>query len=349
MQSLERFIVDYVAKIPGVASIKSSFALKQVKYKTALPLAMQPSGAQERAIAGGNDSMTMHASSAWPGAAAVGAALCALFLNAPASAGVVEEIVQLPITVQDIAGETHRHSLTVTVFRDDGRASAPFMVISHGRSGSAERRARVARARFADHSHYFVSRGFAVFVPTRVGYGVTGGPDVEYSGPCSDRQFAPAFEAGAVQVMAVIRHAKDQPYVDPRRGLLVGQSVGGAITLALSAKEIEGVAGAINFAGGAGGSPRRRPDDPCSQERLHRVFAGYGASAKIPTLWLYSENDRYWGKDHPQAWFRAFRSKGGAAEFVQLPPYRSDGHASFVGNADAWRPAVEKFLATLGL
>ena len=26
------------ARIPGVASIKSSFALKQVKYKTALPL-----------------------------------------------------------------------------------------------------------------------------------------------------------------------------------------------------------------------------------------------------------------------------------------------------------------------
>jgi Lrp/AsnC family leucine-responsive transcriptional regulator len=38
VQSLERFIVDYLARIPGVASIKSSFALKQVKYKTALPL-----------------------------------------------------------------------------------------------------------------------------------------------------------------------------------------------------------------------------------------------------------------------------------------------------------------------
>jgi DNA-binding Lrp family transcriptional regulator len=37
-QSLERFIVNYLSKIPGIASIKSSFALKQVKYKTALPL-----------------------------------------------------------------------------------------------------------------------------------------------------------------------------------------------------------------------------------------------------------------------------------------------------------------------
>jgi DNA-binding Lrp family transcriptional regulator len=39
VQSLERFIVNYLSKIPGIASIKSSFALKQVKYKTALPLA----------------------------------------------------------------------------------------------------------------------------------------------------------------------------------------------------------------------------------------------------------------------------------------------------------------------
>jgi DNA-binding Lrp family transcriptional regulator len=39
MQSLERFIVDQLAKIPGVASIRSSFALKQVRYKTALPVA----------------------------------------------------------------------------------------------------------------------------------------------------------------------------------------------------------------------------------------------------------------------------------------------------------------------
>jgi Lrp/AsnC family transcriptional regulator, leucine-responsive regulatory protein len=38
LQSLERFILDHLTKIPGVASIKSSFALKQVKYQTALPL-----------------------------------------------------------------------------------------------------------------------------------------------------------------------------------------------------------------------------------------------------------------------------------------------------------------------
>jgi DNA-binding Lrp family transcriptional regulator len=38
VQALERFIVDFLSRIPGVGNIKSSFALKQVKYKTALPL-----------------------------------------------------------------------------------------------------------------------------------------------------------------------------------------------------------------------------------------------------------------------------------------------------------------------
>lgn len=38
LQDYERFLLDYLTKVPGVASIKSSFALKQVKYTTALPI-----------------------------------------------------------------------------------------------------------------------------------------------------------------------------------------------------------------------------------------------------------------------------------------------------------------------
>ena len=37
IQALERFL-DYLTRLPGVANIRSSFALKQVRYKTALPL-----------------------------------------------------------------------------------------------------------------------------------------------------------------------------------------------------------------------------------------------------------------------------------------------------------------------
>jgi len=36
--ALERFIVEFLSRIPGIGNIQSSFALKQVKYQTALPL-----------------------------------------------------------------------------------------------------------------------------------------------------------------------------------------------------------------------------------------------------------------------------------------------------------------------
>jgi DNA-binding Lrp family transcriptional regulator len=39
IQALEYFILEHLTKIPGIKNIKSSFALKQVKYKTALPIA----------------------------------------------------------------------------------------------------------------------------------------------------------------------------------------------------------------------------------------------------------------------------------------------------------------------
>jgi len=38
MGALERFILDQLTPIPDVEKIRSSFALKQVRYKTALPL-----------------------------------------------------------------------------------------------------------------------------------------------------------------------------------------------------------------------------------------------------------------------------------------------------------------------
>ena len=44
VQALERFIVQELSKIPSIANIRSSFALKQVKYSTALPLRMRRSG-----------------------------------------------------------------------------------------------------------------------------------------------------------------------------------------------------------------------------------------------------------------------------------------------------------------
>jgi Lrp/AsnC family leucine-responsive transcriptional regulator len=49
--ALEKFVVNELSRIPGIARIKSSFALKQVKYETALPLP-SPSEAARHAPSG---------------------------------------------------------------------------------------------------------------------------------------------------------------------------------------------------------------------------------------------------------------------------------------------------------
>ena len=43
MAALEKFIMEQLTPIPGIEKIRSSFALKQVRYKTALPLPTAPS------------------------------------------------------------------------------------------------------------------------------------------------------------------------------------------------------------------------------------------------------------------------------------------------------------------
>ena len=69
-------------------------------------------------------------------------------------------------------------AIKVTVFRDDTRAVAPYLVLNHGRSPSPQEFADMKRQRYSGNSKYFVSKGFVVLVPTRVGYGDSGGPDV---------------------------------------------------------------------------------------------------------------------------------------------------------------------------
>jgi dienelactone hydrolase len=273
-----------------------------------------------------------------------------LFLCLPSLslADVLEEVMEVPVSVKTIYGQEVKQPIKVTIFHEDKRKKAPYLVLNHGRPANVADFAKMKRQRYANISRYFVSLGFVVLVPTRVGYGESGGPDVEYAGRCESKYFAPVWAAAADQTVTVLKTAAKLPYVDLSRGLVVGQSFGGMISITLSTMEIPGLVGAINFAGGGGGNPKDRPANPCSSGTLTRLLKDYGAISKVPTLWLYSENDRFWGSTLPKEWFNAFVQAGGKAEFVQLPPYKEDGHTIFTGNRKAWKSAFEDFLGKLG-
>jgi dienelactone hydrolase len=127
----------------------------------------------------------------------------------------------------------------------------------------------------------------------------------------------------------------------------VGQSAGGWGTLALASRNPRGVAAAINFAGGRGGRIGGTPNSNCSPDRLVEAAARFGATARIPTLWLYAENDSYFAPTLSQRMAQAFRTAGGRVEFHLLPALKDDGHVlieSHEGIA-AWEPIAAGFLA----
>ena len=285
-------------------------------------------------------------------ARAVAAALAWVWtacVAAPATARTVEEQFELPVQVLDAYGKAVARPITVTVFRDDASAAPqPLVVINHGRAVEAADRAALGRVRMGDNARWFVRQGFVVALPTRIGYGVTGGEDVEDSGPCASKRYAPSFGAAAQQTAAVLAAMQRRPEVAPDRALVVGQSFGGMTAVAVAAQAPPGVVAAINFAGGGGGNPKTQPGRPCGPAQLERLAADYGASARLPMLWVYTENDRYFGPDLPKAWFEAFRKAGGVGEFVLLPPAGEDGHTLFSAFPQVWQPAVAAFLRRQG-
>lgn len=270
-------------------------------------------------------------------------------LAMPAVAAMVESRIDVPVTVVDGRGQSHTRSIVVTLWHDDTTPEPrPVLVLNHGRATTREANVALGRARYTEQSRFLAGFGYLVAVPTRIGYGATGGEDVESSGACARRDFAPAYRAAAVQTVAVLDAVRKRPDAAPDRAVVMGQSFGGTTAIAVAAMAPRGVRLAINLAGGGGGNPDTRPRDPCSPQVLERLFADYGRTARIPTLWLYAENDRYFGAEWPRRWHDAFRAAGGRSEFVMLPPQGEDGHRTFSQAPQAWQPVVRGFLEAHG-
>ena len=72
----------------------------------------------------------------------------------------------------------------------------------------------------------------------------------------------------------------------------------------------------------------------------------FGRTARVPMLWIYIENDTFFGPDLSKRMHQAFTSAGGQAEYHLLPPFGNDGHF-LIGSPDGiplWSPIVSHFL-----
>ncbi|NBX04771.1 MAG: hypothetical protein EBR18_01430 [Betaproteobacteria bacterium] len=256
-----------------------------------------------------------------------------------------EEVVRIQVTVKDMYGREATKPVPITIYRPAGEGPFPLVVMNHGRS-PADKRALQTRSRPEPVARYLVAKGFVVMAPTRIGYWETYGDFDPESSAC--KTIEPMSIAASQQVLATVEFAKTLPYVDASRWLVAGQSVGGLTTVATVGRAPAGLLGGINFSGGTGGNPDLSPGSPCNPYATTRYWGDIAKNAKAPMLWMYWENDKYWGPSNPKTWHRAWVDGGGQAQFVGFGPSGKDGHYGVSEDMDHWLPVVDRFLQDLG-
>jgi dienelactone hydrolase len=255
-----------------------------------------------------------------------------------------EEVWALPLT----------HPTVAYVVRPAGNGPFPLAVMNHGVSLDPVGRSFFPLVEFRDAAMWFAQRGYMVVAPTG-GYGAAaldipeqGIFSLFYSkiGKCENPNFRDAGMAVAALDKWIIDYMTEQKYAVPGNAIVVGQSAGGWAAIALSSQNLPSVKAIIAFAGGRGGRIGGLPNNNCAPDRLVEATAEFGRTARVPMLWIYIENDTYFGPDLSRRMHAAYTGAGGSAEYHLMPPFGNEGHI-FIDSAESipqWSPLVSQFL-----
>ena len=245
-----------------------------------------------------------------------------------------EHIEQVP------AGPQGRAMLETTVFQPNGPGPFPLIIINHGKDPG--RPNLQPRDRFYHMATAFVKRGYAVMVPMRQGFANSTGRYRDFGCDMTANGYTQAED-----ILATLAYARKQRWVDGNRVVIAGQSYGGLATIAAGTRELPGVRGLINFAGGL-----RDDSDRCAwRSALVSAFAEYGGKTRLPTLWMYGENDSLFGPELAQRMHAAFEGAGGRGKLVEFAAFKRDSHGMLASRdgEKVWLNDTMAFLDQVGM
>lgn len=238
--------------------------------------------------------------------------------------------------------------LETTIYRPNGGGPFPLVVFNHGQdSGSIGMEWMQSRTRAPTFAREFVRRGYLVAMPMRRGFHKSEG---RYLG--TGCNLTSQGRQSADDIKWALDALTKRPDVDARNIVVAGQSAGGFATIAFTAQypAYPGVKAAINFAGG-----QTWTGNGCQWERsLISAFGEYGNTSRIPTLWIYGDNDSFWGPASgiPTESFSAFTGNGGNAVMLAYGSFDGGDAHSLVGKAagrKVWLRPVMDFLSGTGM
>jgi dienelactone hydrolase len=228
------------------------------------------------------------------------------------------------------------------------------VIMNHGIAIAPDQRAFFPPIEYRDAAFWFAKQGYVVVSPVRYGstqsteesnglFGLFAG-DV---GKCDN----PDFRGPGLQIARldrwVIDYLLQENVIGPKdKIVIVGQSGGAWGSIALSSLNLPSIRAIVTFAAGRGGRVDGKPNNNCAPDKLVEAVGQFGKTSRVPMLWIYSENDTYFGPDLAKRLHTAFTAAGGKAELHILPAHGSDGHF-LIDAADAipmWSPLVSRFL-----
>ena len=262
-----------------------------------------------------------------------------------ASRPIQEEIWALPLPLPMFA----------YLVRPVGDGPFPLVIMNHGVSLNPTDRSFFPLVEFRDAAKWFAKRGYLVVAPVGTGYGAAAidipehglyGPFFSKVGKCSNPNFrAPGLAVAQVDLW-IIDYMTAEKRIMPKDVIVVGQSAGGWASIALSSLNPPQVKAIITFAAGCGGRVGGKQNITCAPDTLVEATREFGRTSRVPMLWIYIENDTFFGPALSKRMHEAFTAAGGKAEYRLVPPFGNEGHF-FIGSPDAipiWSPLVTKFL-----
>ncbi len=239
-------------------------------------------------------------------------------------------------------GDSGAYRLNALFLKMNRNSTPGLVILSHGSPIDPKDRALVTPEKMIPQANEFLEMGFAVLILERRGFGKSTAVYSESVGECDYRDNVANGNAAANDLLAAINYAKEKLGIDPKNIILAGVSAGGFASLFAASKNVPGIRATLNFAGGRGSKGNNQV---CSESNLLETFELMGQGSKIPSLWIYSENDKVFPPAIAQKFYQSYTQKGGKAELKIAPEFGKDGHELFSrAGIPIWVPYVEEFL-----
>ena len=189
----------------------------------------------------------------------------------------------------DLIENRKRIRLGAVLFRPAGTGPFPLAVVNHGSTGRGND-PRLFRQTFIAPmlAEFLSARGWLVAFPQRRGRGRSDGlydegfnADRAQGYTCETKRTLAGADRALKDVDADIAALQKRPDVRPGPVLLLGQSRGGALSVAYAGRHPGKVRGVVNFVGGWIGDGSR------NAIAINRTLMNRGARFPRPMLWLY--------------------------------------------------------------